>query len=257
MIKMEATNKIALITGGSRGLGKNAAFKLAHKGNDVIITYRSKKEEADDVVKEIESLGLRAAALQLDTGKAATFATFKDELTGTLQQKWSRDTFDFLINNAGIDAASPFAQTTEEDFDSLFNIHFKGVYFFTQTLLDTIADGGRIINLSTGLTRFATPGYAAYASMKGAIEVFTKYLAKELGSRGIAANLVAPGIIETDFTKRAFESHPGMHDFISSITALGRPGQPDDIGGVIAFLCSEDARWINSQRIEASGGMFL
>jgi NAD(P)-dependent dehydrogenase (short-subunit alcohol dehydrogenase family) len=255
--KMEATNKIALITGGSRGLGKNAALKLAHKGNDVIITYRSKKEEADDVVNEIESLGLRAAALQLDTGKAATFAAFKDELTGTLQQKWSRDTFDFLINNAGIDAASPFAQTTEEDFDSLFNIHFKGVYFLTQTLLTTIADGGRIINLSTGLTRFATPGYAAYASMKGAIEVFTKYLAKELGSRGIAANLVAPGIIETDFTKRAFESHPGMHDFISSITALGRPGQPDDIGGVIAFLCSEDARWINAQRIEASGGMFL
>jgi NAD(P)-dependent dehydrogenase (short-subunit alcohol dehydrogenase family) len=254
---MEATNKIALITGGSRGLGKNAALKLAHKGNDVIITYRSKKEEADDVVKEIESLGLRAAALQLDTGKAATFAAFKDELTGTLQQKWSRDTFDFLINNAGIDAASPFAQTTEEDFDNLFNIHFKGVYFLIQTLLTTIADGGRIINLSTGLTRFATPGYAAYASMKGAIEVFTKYLAKELGSRGIAANLVAPGIIETDFTKRAFESHPGMHDFISSITALGRPGQPDDIGGVIAFLCSEDGRWINAQRIEASGGMFL
>jgi NAD(P)-dependent dehydrogenase (short-subunit alcohol dehydrogenase family) len=254
---METTNKIALITGGSRGLGKNAALKLAHKGNDVIITYRSKKEEADDVVNEIESLGLRAAALQLDTGKAATFAAFKDELTAILQQKWSRDIFDFLINNAGIDAASPFAQTTEEDFDNLFNIHFKGVYFLTQTLLNTIADGGRIINLSTGLTRFATPGYAAYASMKGAIEVFTKYLAKELGSRGIAANLVAPGIIETDFTKRAFESHPGMHDFISSITALGRPGQPDDIGGVIAFLCSEDGRWINAQRIEASGGMFL
>jgi NAD(P)-dependent dehydrogenase (short-subunit alcohol dehydrogenase family) len=254
---MESTNKIALITGGSRGLGKNAALKLAHKGNDVIITYRSKKEEADDVVNEIESLGLRAAALQLDTGKAATFAAFKDELTAKLQQIWNRDNFDFLINNAGIDAASPFAQTTEEDFDNLFNIHFKGVYFLTQTLLNTIADGGRIINLSTGLTRFATPGYAAYASMKGAIEVFTKYLAKELGSRGIAANLVAPGIIETDFTKRAFDSHPGMHDFISSITALGRPGQPDDIGGVIAFLCSEDGRWINAQRIEASGGMFL
>jgi NAD(P)-dependent dehydrogenase (short-subunit alcohol dehydrogenase family) len=254
---MEPTNKIALITGGSRGLGKNTALKLASKGNDVIITYRSKKEEADEVVAEIESLGLKAAALQIDTGVVSSFEAFKTALTDVLQEKWARDTFDFLINNAGIDAASPFAKTTEEDFDNLFNVHFKGVYFLTQTLLGTIADGGRIINLSTGLTRFATPGYAAYASMKGAIEVFTKYLAKELGSRGIAANLVAPGIIETDFTKRAFDSHPGMHDFISSITALGRPGQPDDIGGVIAFLCSEDARWINAQRIEASGGMFL
>ena len=254
---MEPTNKIALITGGSRGLGKNAALKIAQKGNDVIVTYRSKKEEAEEVVKEIEALGLKAAALQVDTSKVATFADFKDQLTAVLQQKWNRDTFDFLINNAGIDAASPFGQTTEEDFDNLVNVHFKGVYFLTQTLLTTIADGGRIINISTGLTRFATPGYAAYASMKGAVEVFTKYLAKELGSRGIAANLVAPGIVETDFTKRAFDSHPQMHDFISSITALGRPGQPDDIGGVIAFLCTEDARWINAQRIEASGGMFL
>jgi NAD(P)-dependent dehydrogenase (short-subunit alcohol dehydrogenase family) len=254
---METTNKIALITGGSRGLGKNAALKIAKKGIDVIITYRSKKEEADEVVKEIEAQGLKAAALQLDTSIVKSFPEFKEQLTIVLQQKWNRDNFDFLVNNAGIDAASPFAQTTEEDFDNLFNVHFKGVYFLTQTLLNNIADGGRIINLSTGLTRFATPGYAAYASMKGAIEVFTKYLAKELGSRGIAANLVAPGIIETDFTKRAFDSHPGMHDFISSITALGRPGQPDDIGGVIAFLCTEDARWINAQRIEASGGMFL
>lgn len=254
---MEPTNKIALVTGSSRGLGKNAALKLAAKGNDVIVTYRSKKEEADEVVATITALGLKSTALKLDTGVVANFAAFKQELTTILKENWNRDTFDFLINNAGIDAASPFAQTTEEDFDNLFNVHFKGVYFLTQTLLDRIADGGRIINLSTGLTRFATPGYAAYASMKGAIEVFTKYLAKELGSRGIAANLVAPGIVETDFTKRAFDSHPGMHDFISSITALGRPGQPDDIGGVIAFLCSEDARWINAQRIEASGGMFL
>lgn len=254
---MDTTNKIALVTGSSRGLGKNAALKLAQKGNNVIITYRTKKEEADEVVAAIESKGLKAAALQLDTGKVSTFADFKEHLTTVLKEKWGRDTFDFLINNAGIDAAAPFAQTTEEDFDNLFNVHFKGVYFLTQTLLTTIADGGRIVNLSTGLTRFATPGYAAYASMKGAVEVFTKYLAKELGSRGIAANLVAPGIIETDFTKRAFDSHPGMHDFISSVTALGRPGQPDDIGGVIAFLCSEDARWINAQRIEASGGMFL
>jgi NAD(P)-dependent dehydrogenase (short-subunit alcohol dehydrogenase family) len=254
---MEQKNKIALITGGSRGLGKNAALKIASKGFDVIITYRSKKEEAGAVVAEIEKSGQKAAALQLDTGVVKTFDSFAQQLASTLKEKWGLAQFDFLVNNAGIDAASPFAQTTEEDFDNLFNVHFKGVYFLTQKLLPLIANGGRIINLSTGLTRFATPGYAAYASMKGAIEVFTKYLAKELGSRGIAANLVAPGIIETDFTKAAFESHAGMKDFISSITALGRPGLPDDIGGVIAFLCTEDARWINAQRIEASGGMFL
>jgi NAD(P)-dependent dehydrogenase (short-subunit alcohol dehydrogenase family) len=252
-----STNKIALITGGSRGLGKNAALKIAAKGIDVIVTYRAKKEEAEEVVNQIQAAGQTAAALQLDTSVVATFPEFKEHLAKTLKDTWGRDSFDFLVNNAGIDAASPFGQTTEEDFDNLVNVHFKGVYFLTQTLLNNIADGGRIINLSTGLTRFATPGYAAYASMKGAIEVFTKYLAKELGSRGIAANLVAPGIVETDFTKRAFASHPDMRERISSITSLGRPGVPDDIGGVIAFLCTEDARWINAQRIEASGGMFL
>ena len=254
---MEPTNKIALVTGGSRGLGKNTAMHLAKHGNDVIITYRSKKDEAEAVVAEIEKQGLKAAALQLDTGLVKTFGAFADELSNTLKSKWNRDNFDFLVNNAGIDAASPFAQTTEEDFDNLVNVHFKGVYFLTQKLAHIIADGGRIINLSTGLTRFATPGYAAYASMKGAIEVFTKYLAKELGPRKIAANMVAPGIIETDFTKAAFESHPGLEAYMSQITSLGRVGVPDDIGGVIAFLCSEEGRWINAQRIEASGGMFL
>ena len=253
---METTNKIALVTGGSRGLGKNTALHLAKKGIDVIVTYRSKKEEAEAVVAEIEQAGQKAAALQLDTSVVKSFDGFISQLTMLLQEKWSRSTFDFLINNAGIDAASKFAETTEEDFDNLMNIHFKGVYFLTQKSLPVIADGGRIINFSTGLARFSTPGYAAYASMKGAIEVLTKYLAKELGPRGIAANVVAPGIIETDFTKEAF-SHEGMHDRISSITALGRPGQPDDIGGIVAFLCTEEARWINAQRIEASGGMFL
>lgn len=254
---METKNKIALVTGGSRGLGKNAALKLAAKGIDVIITYRSKKEEAKAVVAEIESNGQKAAALQLDTGISKSFDDFVLQLSATLKEKFGKEQFDFLINNAGIDAAAPFAQTTEEDFDNLFNIHFKGVYFLTQKSLPLIADGGRIINLSTGLTRFATPGYAAYASMKGAIEVFTKYLAKELGTRGIAANMVAPGIIETDFTKNAFDSHPQLHDYMNSITALGRVGVPDDIGGIIAFLCTDEARWINAQRIEASGGMFL
>lgn len=254
---METDHKIALVTGGSRGLGKNAALHLAKKGIDVIVTYRTKKEEAEAVVAEIELAGQKAAALQLDTGLVKTFDDFITGLSATLKQKWGRNTFDFLINNAGIDAASAFAQTTEEDFDNLFNVHFKGVYFLTQKSLPLIADGGRIINLSTGLTRFSTPGYAAYASMKGAIEVFTKYLAKELGGRGIAANLVAPGIIQTDFTRAAFDSHPGLEDHMSKSTALGRVGQPDDIGAVIAFLCTDDARWINAQRIEASGGMFL
>jgi NAD(P)-dependent dehydrogenase (short-subunit alcohol dehydrogenase family) len=251
-----STNKIALVTGGSRGLGKNAAQHLAKKGIDVIITYRSKKEEAEEVVTSIEQTGQKAAALQLDTSIIKSFDGFITQLTALLQEKWGRNTFDFLINNAGIDAASKFADTTEEDFDNLVNIHFKGVYFLTQKSLPVIADGGRIINFSSGLARFSTPGYAAYASVKGAIEVLTKYLAKELGPRGIAANVVAPGIIETDFTKEAF-SHEGMHDRISSITALGRPGMPDDIGGIVAFLCTEEARWINAQRIEASGGMFL
>jgi NAD(P)-dependent dehydrogenase (short-subunit alcohol dehydrogenase family) len=253
---MEAKNKIALITGSSRGLGKNMALALAKKGNDIIITYNSKKDEADKVVQEIEALGQRAAALQLNVANVKTFDVFFTEVAGVLKSKWNATQFDFLVNNAGIDRYSKFADTTEEAFDELFNAHFKGVYFLTQKALPYIADGGRIINLSTGLTRFSTPGYAAYASMKGAINTLTQYLAKELGGRGINVNAVAPGIIETDFTEHAL-SNPGLRDFINANTALGRVGVPDDIGGVVAFLCSEDARWITAQRIEASGGMFL
>ena len=253
---MEQKIKIALITGGSRGLGKNTALQIARKGIDVIVTYRSKKDEAEETVAEIEASGQKAAALQLDTGVVKSFEAFSQELVSILKEKWGRDQFYFLINNAGINAPSPFGKTTEEDFDNLVNVHFKGVYFLTQTLLPVIADGGRIINLSSGLARFSTPGYAAYASMKGAIEVFTRYLAKELGPRQIAANVVAPGIIETDFTSEAF-ANPGLKQHISQVTALGRPGVPDDIGGVIAFLCTGEARWINAQRIEVSGGMNL
>jgi NAD(P)-dependent dehydrogenase (short-subunit alcohol dehydrogenase family) len=253
---METTTKIALITGGSRGLGKNSALRIAEGGMDVIVTYRSKKEEAETTVAEIESMGKKAAAMQLDTGVVKTFDAFSRQLVSVLKEKWGREQFDILVNNAGINAPSPFGKTTEEDFDNLVNVHFKGVYFLTQTLLPIIANGGRIINFSSGLARFSTPGYAAYASMKGAIEVFTRYLAKELGSRQIAANTIAPGIVETDFTTEAF-AHPGMRELMSKVTALGRPGLPDDIGGVVAFLCSEDARWINAQRIEVSGGMNL
>jgi NAD(P)-dependent dehydrogenase (short-subunit alcohol dehydrogenase family) len=254
--RIEPTDKIALVTGGSRGLGRNIALHLARKGNDVIITYRQKKEEGEEVVAEIGKLGRKAAALRLDVADLGQFDGFRDAFALALETTWGRKDFNFLINNAGIDRSSTIDQTTEEAFDELLNVHFKGVYFLTQKLLPLIANGGRIVNTSTGLARFAIPGYAAYASMKGAIEVFTRYLAKELGPRGIAANVVAPGAIETDFTSESL-GRAGVKDFIASQTALGRVGVPDDIGGVVAFLCSEDGRWVNAQRLEASGGMFL
>lgn len=255
-MSQEPASKIALVTGGSRGLGRSIALQLARKGNDVILTYRQKKEEGEAVVAEITTLGRNAVALPLDVSDLSQFAGFHHRLAQALESNWRRKDLDFLINNAGIDRWSPIEQTTVEAFDELLNVHFKGVYFLTQNLLPLIANGGRIINISTGLARFAIPGYAAYASMKGAIEVFTRYLAKELGPRGIAANVVAPGAIETDFTSHALQQ-PGTREFLASQTALGRVGVPDDIGGVVAFLCSEDGRWVNAQRLEASGGMFL
>ena len=251
------TNKIAIITGGSRGLGKNTALKLASQGVDLIITYRSQKAEADAVVAQAQALGVQAAAVQLDVAESKTFAAFASTVKDLLDRKWQRTNFDFLVNNAGIGINVPFAQTTEEQFDQLVNIQFKGVFFLTQTLLPLIADGGRIINISTGLTRFSFPGYAAYASMKGAIEVLSKYLAKELGARGIAVNVVAPGAIETDFGGGVVRDNEQLNNHIASVTALGRVGVPDDIGGVIASLLSEDNRWVNAQRIEVSGGMML
>lgn len=254
---MRTKNKIALVTGGSRGLGRNMALQLARNGADVLITWRSKKDEATSVCAEIKALGQKSSHLQLDTAVISSFPSFSSQLRTLLQEGWSRNDFDFLVNNAGIDVHSTFGQTTEKQFDDLLNVHFKGVYFLTQTLLPQLADGGRIVCVSTGLTRFAIPGYAAYASMKGAIEVFVKYLAKELGQRGITANAIAPGAIETDFTRGAFEHNPQLMGFIASQTALGRVGLPDDIGGLVAFLCSDEGRWLNAQRIEASGGMFL
>jgi NAD(P)-dependent dehydrogenase (short-subunit alcohol dehydrogenase family) len=251
------TQKIALVTGGSRGLGRNMAMSLANKGNDVIITYNSNKAEADEVVKAIEGIGRKAVALQLNVGEVKTFDAFAVELTTTLNEKWHRSTFDFLINNAGIGINTPFATTTEEDFDLLTNIHFKGVYFLTQKLLGVIADGGRIVNVSTGLTRFSLSGYSAYAAMKGAIEVLTKYLAKELGGRGIAVNAVAPGAIETDFGGGVVRDNEQMNKGIAANTALGRVGLPNDIGGVVAFLCSAEGGWVTAQRLEVSGGMFI
>lgn len=251
------TQKIALITGGSRGLGKNAALKLAGQGVRVVVTYRAREQEAADVVASIEAAGGKAAALRLDVSDAGSFASFAASLQQQLAAQWQRTSFDFLVNNAGVGARASFADTTEAQFDELLNIHFKGVFFLTQQLAPMVADGGRILNVSTGLTRFALPGFAAYAAMKGAVEVLTKYLAKELSQRGIAVNVLAPGAIETDFGGGAVRDNAELNAFIASQTALGRVGLPDDIGGAIAALLSDSSGWINGQRIEASGGMFL
>ena len=254
---METQNKIALVTGGSRGLGKNAALKIATKGIGVIVTYQSKKEEAEDTVNDIKALGVPAAAIQLNVGDSKTFEAFFTEVKTVLKSIFNAEKFDFLINNAGIGIHASFADTTEEQFDSLVNIHYKGAFFLTQKALPLLNDGSGIINVSSGLARFATPGYAAYASMKGAMETLTKYQAKELGARGIRSNIIAPGAIETDFGGGMVRDNDQLNAGIAANTALGRVGLPDDIGGVVAFLCTEDARWINAQRIEASGGMFL
>ncbi|MGN7986966.1 SDR family NAD(P)-dependent oxidoreductase [Pedobacter sp. 22226] len=254
---METQNKIALVTGGSRGLGKNAALKIAAKGLGVIITYQSKKEEAEETVNEIKKLGVAAAALQLNVGDSKTFDAFFNEVKTVLKSVFNAEKFDFLVNNAGIGIHASFADTTEEQFDTLVNIHYKGAYFLTQKALPLLNDGSGIINVSSGLARFATPGYAAYASMKGAMETLTKYQAKELGARGIRSNIIAPGAIETDFGGGMVRDNDQLNAGIAANTALGRVGLPDDIGGIVAFLCTEDARWITAQRIEASGGMFL
>lgn len=249
--------KIALVTGASRGLGKNTALTLARKGVDVIVTYHNSEEDAQNVVSAIAEIGAKAVALQLDTSNTKTFDGFVEQVKQSLQDKWQTENFDYLVNNAGVGVHASFADTTEDDFDRLMNIHVKGVFFLTQKLLPLINDGGRIVNISSGLARFALPGYAAYASMKGAIEVLTRYMAKELGQRQIAVNVVAPGAIETDFNGGAVRDNPEINSFIASQTALGRVGLPDDIGGAIAALLSEENRWVNAQRIEVSGGQFL
>lgn len=249
--------KIALITGGSRGLGKNTALKLAENGAGIVLTYKLKKTEALEVASKIEKSGGKAAVLQLDVTDFGSYQAFFIELSKVLSDTFNRKTFDILINNAGVDAHSPFGTTTEATFDLLVNTHFKSVYLLSQQALTIMEDGGKIINISTGLTRFSIPGYGAYAAMKGAVEVLSKYMAKELGPRKITVNVVAPGAIETDFTRAAFEHNPNIKPFLASQTALGRVGQPDDIGSIISFLSSDQAGWINAQRIEASGGMFL
>lgn len=249
--------RITLITGASRGLGRNAAISIARNGGDVIFTYQSKADEARAVVTEIESLGRKAAAIQLDVGDSSKFEGFASTLRTTLNEIWQRDRFDHLVNNAGHGDYALIPDLTESQFDRLVDVHFKGVFFLTQKLLPLIADGGRIVNLSSGLTRMSWPGYSAYAAVKGAVEVLTRYMAKELGARRIAVNTVAPGAIETDFGGGAVRDNADVNKLFADMTALGRVGLPDDIGPMVASLLSEDNRWVNAQRIEVSGGQGL
>jgi NAD(P)-dependent dehydrogenase (short-subunit alcohol dehydrogenase family) len=254
---MENTNKIALITGGSRGLGKDMALRLAEKGLDVIITYNSRADDAQAVIAQVQQSGQNAAALQLNVGDLKSFPAFATQLQDVLKTTFNATRIDFLVNNGGVGGYSPFADVTEELFDQMLNIHYKGVYFLTQKMVKLMNDGGGIVNVSSGLTRVTVPASSAYASMKGAIEVFTRYLAKELGARCIRANVIAPGAIMTDFGGAHLRNSEDLQKFISSVTALGRPGVAEDIGGVVAFLCTEDSRWVNGQRIEVAGGMAL
>jgi NAD(P)-dependent dehydrogenase (short-subunit alcohol dehydrogenase family) len=250
------TPKIAIVTGGSRGLGRNTVLSLAKRGVDSIITYNSKRQAAEKVVGMVREAGRKATALHLDTSNLNAFEPFVQSVRKALAELGT-NRFDYLVNNAGTSLHKAFDQTTEEEMDRIYNVHFKGVYFLTQKLLPLINDGGRIVNISSGLARFALPGMSAYASMKGAIEVLTRYLAKELGARGIAVNTVAPGAIATDFSGGMVRDNPEVNRQVAGMTALGRVGEPDDIGPMIASLLSEDNRWINAQRIEVSGGMAI
>jgi NAD(P)-dependent dehydrogenase (short-subunit alcohol dehydrogenase family) len=254
---MTTNSKIALVTGGSRGLGKDMAIQLAKKGLDVILTYHSRLDEAQSVVTEIEKLGKKAVALQLDVAEYNSYDGFVTKVENALRSNFHTDKLDYLINNAGIGAHASFGETTEEQFDTMVNVHLKAPFFVTQKLLPLFNNGGGIVNIASGLTRFTFTGYDAYATMKGGVETLSKYQAKFLGDRRIRVNVVAPGAIETDFGGGAVRDNKELNDLIASYTALGRVGLPNDIGGVVAFLCSDDAKWVNGQRIEVSGGMNL
>lgn len=248
---------IALITGGSRGLGRSMALHLAQNGTDVVITYRSKAAEAAEVVQQIQALGRKALALPLEVTDSASFEAFATTLAAELQRTWQRKSFDYLVNNAGAGLHASIAETTAAQLDEAYQMHFKAPFLLTQRLLPLIADGGRILNVSSGLARFSLPGYSAYAAMKGAVEVFTRYLAKELGARRISANVIAPGAIATDFGGGHVRDNPELNRAVSAMTALGRVGLPDDIGGAVAMLLAPESAWLNGQRIEVSGGVNL
>jgi NAD(P)-dependent dehydrogenase (short-subunit alcohol dehydrogenase family) len=248
-------NKIALVTGGSRGLGKDMAITLSKKNIDVILTYNANKTAADEVVATIKANGQNAVALPFDVSDIKSYPAFLKQVLQALKEHWNTDKFDFLINNAGIGAVISIADATEEAFDNLMNIHFKGVYFLTQQSLNHINDNGGVVFISSGTTRFCVPGYSIYSSLKGAVEVLTKYVAKEYGHRGIRANILAPGPIETDFNGARIRNSPEMKNYLSGLSPLNRVGNADDIGSVVAFLCTDDAKWINGQRLEVSGGI--
>jgi len=249
--------RIAVITGGNRGLGKSTVLCLAKQSIDCIFTYRSHEKEAKEVVKQVQDLGSKAVALQLDVSDMLGFEGFAQQLQNVLQTHWQQSEFDYLINNAGVGLTSSFADTSESTFDTLININLRGVFFVTQTLLPFIKNGGRIINLSSGLTRFSLPGHITYAMTKGAIEVMTRYLAQELAPKNIAVNVVAPGAIETDFGNGVVRDNDEVNAFITSQTAMGRVGVTDDIGPMIANLLADENRWMTGQRLEVSGGMYM
>jgi NAD(P)-dependent dehydrogenase (short-subunit alcohol dehydrogenase family) len=249
--------KIAIVTGGSRGIGRNTVLSLAKRGVDAIFTFNTHSADAEAVIAEVKAIGAHAIALQLDAGDIASFDAFAANVKDALSQL-GKSRFDFLVNNAGNNHRNmPFEKATEEEFDSVCNVHFKGVFFLTQKLLPLINDGGRIVNISTARTRTSSPGGAVYASMKGAVEVLSRHLAKELGPRRIAVNVVAPGPVATDFSGGIVRDNPAVNKMISENTALGRPGLPEDLGPMIASLLSEENHWINAQRIEVSGGVAL
>ena len=251
------TTPIALITGGSRGLGRSMALHLAEHGVDVIFTYRAAASDANEVREHIRSLGRKAVALPLDVADSRQFDAFAGAVAAELERTWDRKQLDYLVNNAGTSLHAGIAETTAAQLDEIYSVHFKAPFLLTQRLLPLIADGGRVINISSGLARMTLPGSSAYGAMKAAVEVLTRYMAKELGARRITANVVAPGAIATDFSGGMVRDNPEVNRTVASMTALGRVGQPDDVGGVVAMLLAPESGWINGQRIEVSGGMGL
>jgi NAD(P)-dependent dehydrogenase (short-subunit alcohol dehydrogenase family) len=249
--------RITLITGANRGLGKQAALHLAAAGQDLLLTYRSHADEAEEVLAEVRALGRTAVAFRLDTTEFALFPAFAAEVREALEKHWGRTGFDHLFNNAGSAAMAPVSETTAAQLDTMYEVHFKGPYLLTQALLPLLADGGRVLNVSTGLTRFTQSDAAPYASMKGAVEVFTRYLAKELGPRGIAVNAIAPGATATDFGGGYLRDSTAVREGLANVIAMGHVGDPVDIGAAVAALLADGTRWITGQRIEASGGMLL